>query len=181
MKKISLSFVLCIVMFISCTTTGAPIVSLEPDLSNPDQKIRIGYTTHIKGNAFTRYDWLVFVPWGLDLTKKQTIMITGTNGNVLSSDYDASITEHKKLFSSKSNRYTKLDFIMLCPILPRTDMNPAIYFIPKFYRPGPEFWTRPDEKIINIEAFSKVSLYWLGRTSKLERKAIKSNQLSSIS
>ena len=31
------------------------------------------------------------------------------------------------------------------------------------------------------EAFSKVSLSWLGRTSKLERKAIKSNQLSSIS
>ncbi|MFZ3130949.1 MAG: hypothetical protein WA125_07600, partial [Desulfosporosinus sp.] len=37
------------------------------------------------------------------------------------------------------------------------------------------------DKIIAIEAFSKVSLYWLGRTSKLERKAIKSNQLSSIS
>jgi len=32
-----------------------------------------------------------------------------------------------------------------------------------------------------IEAISKVSLSWLGRTSKLERKAIKSNQLSSIS
>ena len=38
------------------------------------------------------------------------------------------------------------------------------------------------QEIIDLpEAFSKVSLSWLGRTSKLERKAIKSNQLSSIS
>lgn len=149
-KRILICLAICTSLFISCTTTKAPVTPPVPDLSNPDQKINVGFTTHIKGNAFTRYDWLVFVPYGLDLSKKQILMITGTNGNVMSSDYTLSINQHKELFRNRLNRFSSLDFILLCPILPRTEMNPAIYFIPEFYKPGPEALMRPDEKIINI-------------------------------
>jgi len=132
-------------VLLSCTWLSGEMTIVEGK-----SRIPTGMVTHYAGDPKTVYDWFVLLPKNIDPSKKYLILITGPNGDLQTEKYSETIGVYSGVFERKIWKYGDLDYILLCPIIPRTHEFWPIYFPAKAYKDYPRYYAAPDLKVLRI-------------------------------
>lgn len=123
MKYVIFSFISILTLF-GCSSSP----SVESEKEDHTESLEFGTTQLHKKKHANEYSWLSYVPNSIDKNKHVIIVITGVNGNIITNDYEDTVTETQNVFSSNTDNLKIDNIAYLCPIIPRTE-DPYAYSV----------------------------------------------------
>lgn len=142
---------LILILLTGCMSTKT-VEIIYPDVNNVEKRTTPLKIIHHKGSQFTIYDYFSYIPY-FDMQKeKATLVLTGMNSKLCTTNYQETINETYKSFQSNGLSLSTNNAIFLCPIIPSSG-NHDYYVVPldrdvMYKKNG--WLNRPDLKVINI-------------------------------